>query len=60
MQLFLNRTQLARRLQIAPQTLRNKIKAGVVKADAKDERGNDLFELSKWPLSRKTGRAELK
>lgn len=55
--MYLNRTQLARRCGIAPQTLRNKIKSGIVVADAQDERGNDLFELSNWPLNRKTGKA---
>lgn len=40
---YLNRTQLARRLNIAQATLAKRILAGEIKPDAKDGRGEDLF-----------------
>lgn len=43
MQTFYNRTQLARHLKIAPETLVDRIESGVIKADAKDGNGRDLF-----------------
>ena len=46
MKVFFNRTQLARRLQMAPETLRERIKSGIIEADAKDARGGELFSES--------------
>lgn len=43
MKLFYNRNQLARHLGIAHQTLRERISKGIISADAKDGRGEDLF-----------------
>lgn len=46
MKVFLNRTQLARRLNIAPETLRSRIDAKEIKPDGKDGLGADLFSLA--------------
>lgn len=43
MKVFLNRTQLARRLGVAPETLRAKVAERAIVPDAMDGRGADLF-----------------
>lgn len=48
MKILLNRSQLARRLNIAAETLRNKIDSGEIKPDAQDDQGRDLFNLEKY------------
>lgn len=47
MKVYLNRSQLARLLNIAPKTLALRIAAGKFKPDAKDGLDADLFEKSK-------------
>lgn len=43
MQVFLNRSQLCRRLGCAAETLRRQIQLGAIRADARDGRNQDLF-----------------
>lgn len=46
-QIFLNSSQLVRKLDCAPQTLALRVKAGVVIADAVDAHGHLLFRLER-------------
>ena len=46
MRTFLNVTQLARKLNVAGETLRVRIAAGEIKPDAKDGKGKFLFDLA--------------
>lgn len=47
MKIFLNRSQLSKVLGIAPQTLKTKIETGEFTPDAKDGRGEDLFDAGR-------------
>lgn len=45
---YLNRSQLARLLNIVPETLRERIARGEIRPDAEDGKGNELFLASKF------------
>lgn len=47
MNTYLNRTQLARLLKVAPKTLADRISRGEIKPDAKDGKKADLFDEAK-------------
>lgn len=60
MKVFYNRTQLARALEMAPETLRSRLGAGLIRADAKLVSGLDLFSSAQIERYLATNRAALK